>query len=1286
MGRCKWRVQESLLLESLSTSPDGRRLWAAAANKDDAWYNSTVSFFTTGYLAQFEHTCFAEETDEEFALRRTRQPKAELVRYGAETEAERHSRVNGIRAHIESWVKRISPNNSRAKNKQKTTQVQVSRSPLDLAASARLGTLESDKGRATNPLAEFKKSNHPAKPAMTLTASGKPDLANWNHACKVALAELPDRDVFEDSARKHNAERREVVEDPTIGSTREEKAQILPQWMSTICETVGAEVGWVQWFALGGLDENHRIKSIFPGAGDLDGVTFDKWLARKYNWSDDRLQIEFDNYIREIFDPVGRVDGQPQRLNQQPKVLPPNAGASSPTPSAETTPRDHGLALNLGERELARGIVSQPELSTSSANSSVAATQGTSAIVDILALGDTSLSPAQFPPFSSSSRAEPSEGFQTSRSDLSTNVLTLHLPSTTNADQQPREPDAITFEGRSANIGTNSFSAVKPATPPRLSSNGPADVSDSGQKTPQSMRRNDAEVLTDNGVMSRQARGTFNTTVAASDPSTPPLATTPLAAMPMGAAHTVATPPDAPPAVAPPVHAPLAAVPPVAVPLASLRPQRNRVQSARAAGRSLNFNAASRLHNKTHDEEASTIPAASSEGPRGAKRPNPLVPDVLLQKIEQVRIRDHAVQPNSTGRRSKRLPIGKEDTPTPLQPSMMQSSPILPSSAYPALIPSKSPSKLPYVVADDDPTARDAQFAVQLQMDYDQEDEDMGSPTSWHNTSATTPRHLNLAERCANDEQIARHLQEALDDERKDQRIRRADAIQDMMAAKVSRRSSVPYTLRELGAKLASWSGNPCGAGRRTPVEADITMFGPPLEELLTQSGSKSVPDPNSASTPTQRLEPFSFNLDNSSSPSPREQPVSQLSPPSARATSVISIHSSPSLSIGGQARDAGLPHLPSVISIESSSDMGSRVLTNRRFLRRRSVGRTVPQGGTGVDDAISISSDSDDCSRPRLKRAKPENNRTALLDAPFYGMPMDGKDLYQPDIRYPWEDSSSSDSCNDEFAPAPASQSQETLQPNGDVITDFDDVHRFELVVPAGSSTGNPLHGQGSPRYWYATFIIYYRENTLPVTKMVCCDHDGNITVGQHFPVRRVFDAAGVGYFHYWNSSSTSWERKMLTSPLPLSVKSSHTFLLRMTWVRHCPYFDRMLSKTLGNCLFFGPHLPAPAQASPVAPDTHHISSHVEVLVSILKDGGSGRRKVTIRMLESALVDLGFEICRGKGSRYKFRPPSVYGEVALRLHLHGHEIQPYQQDNLKHDMWVLYGWEADTFGLDHRN
>ncbi|KAI9066356.1 hypothetical protein FKP32DRAFT_1672560 [Trametes sanguinea] len=88
----------------------------------------------------------------------------------------------------------------------------------------------------------------------------------------------------------------------------------------------------------------------------------------------------------------------------------------------------------------------------------------------------------------------------------------------------------------------------------------------------------------------------------------------------------------------------------------------------------------------------------------------------------------------------------------------------------------------------------------------------------------------------------------------------------------------------------------------------------------------------------------------------------------------------------------------------------------------------------------------------------------------------------------------------------------------------------------------------------------------------------------------------------------------------------------------------------------------------------------HYKTMTSILKDGHNTRQKITLHDVAAALVALGFSVISDKGSKYHFDPPCAIGRVALRIHVHTHDLQFYQQDALKRSMEKLYGWGAGTF------
>ncbi|KAI0668640.1 hypothetical protein C8Q78DRAFT_1081029 [Trametes maxima] len=1007
---------------------------------------------------------------------------------------------------------------------------------------------------------------------MTLTTNGKPDLAAWNHACKVALAELPDRDAFEESARKHNAERRELVEDPTLGRTREEQARVLPEWASAICETVGAKVGWVQWYALGGLDENYRIKSIFPGVGNFNGVTFDKWLAHKYNWSDNRLWVEFDNYICEIFDLIDTTnDVQITNMPMQPSTT--NAIGQAPAPNDNTASQSNQPSPEHDENS-AMPSADLPTLQSEQDGVRVTTPASPMIIGAPLQSNNFSAAPSVLP------TSSPDNQRPASLSDIGS--LAVLSPDISSPPLQNSQLGTPSEEDCPTDTSMDEFPVVAPTTP-----------------SPQAAARDSAEES--DGVEGASSHG-----VPQHDKSSS-------TKLPQPHPHLVRRGP---------AYSPLEL-------LGGAPTSLGIFVILERGSASLTTTAASSFFPAVIVARSDNGPLASATA-RGAQAIGIECAAVVTTfttrySLQSPKIYNEGSNKFSTGHRAKRRVTGQDDTPTRAVPSRMQSSPLLPSLAYPTMMPGQP--KTAHTIADAELIAWDAQIAARLQKEFDDEgrppiDLHVEADSSTPLDSASITPTQALADPCADDELVARRLQEALDGEGKDKRKRRTDVmrLRVQTAAKTSRINGVPYALAGIGAKLASWTGRSPGDEKRTPMRANFTTFGPLLSDLAGSKDSESTPNANA--TPFHTLAPFEFNLDDSSSPSLPAQTASRLKP-ALRALSVISIHSSSSLLPIRQASIVASPcstSPSSVISIRYSPKTQLHAPVGRTRVHRYSTpGRVVPSGGTGVDDAISISSDSDveqpdpkPDPKPDHKRARGKisaqafsvaattwthdwfaasPDRTALLDAPFYGMPMDGKDLYQPDIHYPWEDSSSSSEEFNNEPPVAAGSLSLKAQPKKPLQTSmiFSDLNLWCRLWPR-----HYLHRFAQTPRDTGMQRSSSTTGTLPITKMVCCDHNGTVTVRQHFPVCRVFEVTGVECFHYWNSRSMSWERKTLSSLLLLSMKEDHTIILRMTWVRHCPEFDKMLSKVHGSCLFFGPCLPTPPGALTIPLENEQASHRV--------------------------------------------------------------------------------------------
>ncbi|KAJ2976420.1 hypothetical protein NUW54_g11568 [Trametes sanguinea] len=98
-------------------------------------------------------------------------------------------------------------------------------------------------------------------------------------------------------------------------------------------------------------------------------------------------------------------------------------------------------------------------------------------------------------------------------------------------------------------------------------------------------------------------------------------------------------------------------------------------------------------------------------------------------------------------------------------------------------------------------------------------------------------------------------------------------------------------------------------------------------------------------------------------------------------------------------------------------------------------------------------------------------------------------------------------------------------------------------------------------------------QENTLPVTKSICVDGEGFITLGKLAVARQVFQDAGVDFFHVWSFRHTCWERHTLESLVHISTeRCNHTVLVRMTTVQRCPLFELKLLEASSELSYFGP------------------------------------------------------------------------------------------------------------------
>ncbi|KAJ3004620.1 hypothetical protein NUW54_g4727 [Trametes sanguinea] len=118
----------------------------------------------------------------------------------------------------------------------------------------------------------------------------------------------------------------------------------------------------------------------------------------------------------------------------------------------------------------------------------------------------------------------------------------------------------------------------------------------------------------------------------------------------------------------------------------------------------------------------------------------------------------------------------------------------------------------------------------------------------------------------------------------------------------------------------------------------------------------------------------------------------------------------------------------------------------------------------------------------------------------------------------------------------------------------------------------------ESAPRKtWYLRVVIWYQDNVLPVTKSLCIDGEGFVTLGQLTAAKEVFQHAGVDFFHLWDFHQTSWERHTLKSLIHISTERGyHTLLLRVTTVRRCPLFEVKLLEASSECSHYGQARPS--------------------------------------------------------------------------------------------------------------
>ncbi|OJT03809.1 hypothetical protein TRAPUB_5538 [Trametes pubescens] len=299
MGKTTWRWPETALLEDIDNSEKGRQFVEEARQDVAGWTTRATNHYVTLYLAKFQSICFTKENEAELACRQARSPNAKLEPWPEESEEDRENRVKNIRKRIKSYIQRRSPNNARnSKGAAKNLSA-----PRNVSAP-NLTIVPTEKVSFTSGFQQFKKSKHPSKPTVPHTSNGKIDFATYNAQVADAYQELSDREQFERTAHEINAERLAALKNFPSRATREQKAQVFPEWIEEVCSVIGLEVGWIGWFPIGGLDEHNNIRAMFPTIGSLHGITFEEWLARKMKWSPGRLRNEFYSFLQEVFDPA----------------------------------------------------------------------------------------------------------------------------------------------------------------------------------------------------------------------------------------------------------------------------------------------------------------------------------------------------------------------------------------------------------------------------------------------------------------------------------------------------------------------------------------------------------------------------------------------------------------------------------------------------------------------------------------------------------------------------------------------------------------------------------------------------------------------------------------------------------------------------------------------------------------------------------------------------------------------------------------------------------------------
>ncbi|OSC96214.1 hypothetical protein PYCCODRAFT_1472803 [Trametes coccinea BRFM310] len=607
--------------------------------------------------------------------------------------------------------------------------------------------------------------------------------------------------------------------------------------------------------------------------------------------------------------------------------------------------------------------------------------------------------------------------------------------------------------------------------------------------------------------------------------------------------------------------------------------------------------------------------------------PQPAVPEPLQAqinlRIQLDRAQDRSNQSTGGGRRRVgRHPFSRDASPS------FHSSPVLPSRALAARTPATpGPStavKPPTDLRPAEDTSRD-----NTPQGIPDDLQALGPDPSLAAQCANDEAFARRLQQALDQETIQQEIIEDSSQTRK----RRVQDIQSGIVCSLSQQGKKVRTLAALASEHAPWHPSP-EVFTSTPSESsqrpddNAAIPGPRLSDLHASTQAGRQGDNGSSAMVASEQPPLSEVTDVDDPSSYPTSSVKAIEAPQAAAScqdqdAPVDIMPKPPFT---QPRP-GPPAVPSprarseaarsVISISSDSDSCTAPPAPRhptQLPTRRARPRVLSKPAQLDHEIISISSDTDPeegglpvrttaahpdnsstpraCSPPgahsagvqtvcegdttragdekEMKSLKQvlhnlftqDPSRTALLKSPFYGMPDDGLERYQPHVVYPWELSSSEDDF--EYIQLPSAHERERLLGAQAV-----DPHVYEAVTdPVLLGTSRlPLAESSRKRVWYL-----HIENTVPVTKALCVDEEGTITLRQFPAVEQVFQTAGVDYFHLWSFRQTSWERRTLKDPIHISAEPyNHTLLVRMTSVRRCPLFEAKLVEASSECSYFG-------------------------------------------------------------------------------------------------------------------